>query len=56
MGEHSEITLAVDNLTDKKPRLVGSGVGGTAFNNGNTFPTVYDVVGRYYAMGVRLKF
>lgn len=27
-----------------------------ASNNGNTFPTVYDVVGRYYTMGVRLKF
>ncbi len=56
VGEHLDFTLTVDNLFDKKPPLVGSGVGGTSFNNGNTFPTVYDVIGRYFTVGARLKF
>lgn len=55
-GDRFQLTLTVDNLFDKKPPLVGSGVGGTAFNSGNTFPTIYDVVGRYYTVGARLKF
>lgn len=54
--EQFEMTLTVDNLFDKKPPLVGSGVGGTAFNSGNTFPTTYDAIGRAYTIGARLKF
>ena len=56
IGDNLELSLTIDNLTDKSAPLVGSSVGGTAFNSGNTFPTVYDVLGRTYAMGVRLKF
>ncbi len=55
-AERATLTLTVDNLFDKKPPLVSNGVGGTAFNSGNTFPTVYDVLGRVYAIGARLKF
>jgi iron complex outermembrane receptor protein len=51
-----ELTLTVDNLFDKQPPLVGSGVGGTSFNSGNTFPTTYDAIGRSYTAGVRLRF
>ena len=56
VGDHFDLTLTVNNLLDKDPPLVGSGVGGTSFNNGNTFPTVYDPVGRYFTIGARLKF
>ena len=56
IGDNLELSLTVDNLGNKAPPLVGASVGGTAFNNGNTFPTIYDVLGRTYAMGVRLKF
>lgn len=56
VGEHLDLALTVDNLFDKQPPLVGSGVGGTAFNNGNTFPTVYDPIGRAFTVGARLKF
>lgn len=55
-SDNLQLTLTIDNVGDKKPPLVGSGVGGTAFNNGNTFPTVYDPVGRYFTFGTRLKF
>ena len=51
-----EFNLTVDNLFDKQPPLVGSGVGGTAYNSGNTFPTIYDAIGRAYTIGARLKF
>jgi outer membrane receptor protein involved in Fe transport len=54
--ENFELTLTVDNLFDKDPPLVGSGVGGTSFNSGNTFPTIYDPIGRSYTVGARLKF
>ena len=56
MAEHLEFTLTVDNLFDRQAPLLGSGVGGTAFNNGNTFPTVYDVIGRAFTMGAKLTF
>jgi outer membrane receptor protein involved in Fe transport len=54
--DNVEFTLTVDNLLDKGMPNVGSGVGGTAFNNGNTFPTLYDPIGRAYTLGVRMKF
>lgn len=51
-----EITLTVNNLFDKAPPLVGAAVGGTAFNSGNTFPTLYDPIGRSFTMGARFRF
>lgn len=56
VNDNLDLSLTVDNITDKKPPLVGSGVGGTAFNSGNTFPTTYDVIGRYFTFGIRLKY
>ncbi len=51
-----DLTLTVDNIFDKNPPLVGANVGGTQFNNGNTFPTIYDVLGRTFTLGARVKF
>lgn len=56
VSEHLDISLLVSNLFDKQPPIVGSGAGGTAFNNGNTFPTTYDVFGRMFTISARLKF
>ncbi len=56
IGDNVEMVFTIDNMFDKKAPLVGSGVGGTAFNNGNTFPTIYDVIGRSFTVGGRLKF
>ncbi|WP_246248831.1 TonB-dependent receptor [Sphingomonas hominis] len=56
VNDQLDLSLTVDNLLDKKPPIVGSGVGGTSFNSGNTFPTTYDVVGRYFTFGARLHF
>ncbi|MBV8238273.1 MAG: TonB-dependent receptor, partial [Sphingomonas sp.] len=54
--ENLELSLTVNNLFNKQPPLVGNGVGGTTFNGGNTFPTIYDVIGRSFTVGARLKF
>ncbi|MDF7776967.1 TonB-dependent receptor [Sphingomonas sp. AOB5] len=54
--DNLQLTLTVDNIFDVAPPLVGANVGGTSFNSGNTFPTVYDPIGRAFTMGVRLKF
>ena len=50
------LTATVANLTDEQPPLLGSGVGSTTFNNGNTFPQTYDTLGRYYTLGLTLRF
>ena len=49
-------TLSVANLLDEEPPVVGSGIGPTASNNGNTFPQTYDALGRYYTLGLNLRF
>ncbi|WP_324261255.1 TonB-dependent receptor [Altererythrobacter sp. H2] len=54
--ENFEFLLTVQNLFDKDPPLVGSDIGSTAFNSGNTYPSSYDALGRRYAAAVKLRF
>ncbi len=49
-------TVTVENLTDKKPPIVGADVGAVAFNSGNTYPSTYDALGRRYGVSARLRF
>lgn len=56
LTDDAEVNFLVENLFDKDPPLVGNGVSGFAFNDGNTFPNVYDMIGRIYSVGVRLRF
>jgi outer membrane receptor protein involved in Fe transport len=51
-----KLSLSITNATNKKPPFVGNTVSSTGVNAGNTFPTYYDVVGRYYTMGATFKF
>lgn len=46
----------ISNLTDEQPPEVGNTIGATSTNSGNTFPQSYDVVGRYYSIGLRARF
>jgi len=46
----------VTNLLDKQPPLVGSTVGSTSYNSGNTYPSTYDALGRRFSIGARLHF
>ena len=48
--------LGVQNLFDKDPPLVGASAGATDVNAANTFPTVYDSLGRTFFAGVTAKF
>ena len=50
------LTLAINNAGDLKPPMLGANVGTTTTNSGNTFPQWYDVVGRAFSLGARLKF
>ena len=54
--ENVTLTFSVENLTDKKPPLVGANAGTTAFNSGNTYPSTYDALGRKFAASARVRF
>ncbi len=56
IGENLQFTFAVLNLLDKGAPVVGNTIGGTGPNSGNTFPSVYDALGRRFTAAVRLKF
>jgi outer membrane receptor protein involved in Fe transport len=53
INEHLSVRAGINNLLDKSPPL--SGVVGTK-GNGNTFPQVYDALGRYWFGGLTYKF
>jgi outer membrane receptor protein involved in Fe transport len=56
VSENLDLTMTVINLLDKEPPIVGSTIGSTAFNSGNTYPSTYDALGRRFAVSARLKF
>lgn len=56
ISSNLDLTISVQNLLDKKPPIVGTGIGTTSFNSGNTYPSTYDTLGRRYAVGAKLKF
>ena len=49
-------SLLVYNLADEDPPILGNDTGTTAFNSGNTFPSLFDTMGRTYTFSVRLAF
>ena len=50
------LRFGVQNAFDKQPPIVGSAAGGTAYNAANTFPVVYDVLGRTFFVGITAKY
>jgi outer membrane receptor protein involved in Fe transport len=56
VDDHLTITLSVQNLFDKQPPIVGSTVGSTGFNSGNTYPSTYDTLGRRFVAAARIRF
>ena len=56
VNEHFDLTFTVTNLLDKKPPIVGNTAGTTSSNSGNTFPAMYDPLGRRFTAGARIKF
>lgn len=54
--ENFDLTLSVINLLDRDPPTVGSNIGVTEYNSGNTFPATYDALGRRFAVSGRIRF
>jgi iron complex outermembrane receptor protein len=50
------IALLVNNIFDEDPPIIGNDTGTTGFNSGNTFPSLYDTMGRVYAVHLKLTF
>jgi outer membrane receptor protein involved in Fe transport len=50
------LTVAVLNLLNKAPPLVGGTIGSTAYNSGNTYPSTYDALGRRVAVNAKISF
>jgi outer membrane receptor protein involved in Fe transport len=58
LGVFSSLTgrLGINNILDKDPPLVGQDTCPSVYCNGNTFPQVYDTLGRYVFLGVTADF
>ncbi len=63
IGDHYNFRLGVNNILDRSPPIVGANGTSAVINactgvfcSGNTFPNVYDAMGRYIFAGVTLDF
>jgi outer membrane receptor protein involved in Fe transport len=58
VGDHYNLRMGVNNILDRTPPLVDSSFGSCppTVCNGNTFPGVYDTLGRYFFAAATLNF
>lgn len=56
MSDRFNLRIGANNIFDRKPPIVGSEVAPAPFGNGNTFPQVYDSLGRFIFAGVTIDF
>jgi len=54
--DNLRLSLTAANVFDKEPPVVGNTIGTTSENSGNTFPQSFDVIGRYFTVGARMRF
>ena len=50
------VTVGARNIFDEDPPILGNETGSTAFNSGNTFPSLFDTMGRTYSINAKLSF
>ncbi len=50
------LSLLITNVLDEDPPILGSDTGTTSFNNANTFPALYDAMGRTYSVNLKFMF
>jgi len=55
LGEKTTVRMGVNNLFDKSPPAIAAGLL-TSFGNGNTYPGVYDPMGRLLFAGATISF
>ncbi len=56
VADRFNFRLGANNLLDKAPPVVGGEVSNAPFGNGNTFPQVYDALGRFLFAGVTIDY
>jgi outer membrane receptor protein involved in Fe transport len=54
--DNLRVNLSILNATDDLAPNVGQTIGGTSNNSGNTYPQSYDMIGRFLALGVEMRF
>ncbi len=54
--DNLRVNAGVRNVFEEEPPVVGGEAGDTGSNNGNTFPSTYDVLGRVFTIGVDVAF
>ncbi|WP_405219780.1 TonB-dependent receptor domain-containing protein [Lentisalinibacter sediminis] len=54
--DNIRVSALVTNITDEDPPILGNNTGSTSFNSGNTFPSLYDTMGRTYTLGLKVSF
>jgi outer membrane receptor protein involved in Fe transport len=55
-NDMARISLLVANVLDEDPPILGNETGSTSFNSGNTFPSLFDTMGRTYSVNLKLTF
>jgi len=56
VGDRYNFRLGANNILDKEPPIVGGEAANAPFGNGNTYPQVYDALGRFLFAGVSVDF
>ena len=54
--DHLEVRGGVSNVMDVDPPIAGNGAGPSISGNGNTFPGMYDALGRYWFVAAGISF
>jgi outer membrane receptor protein involved in Fe transport len=55
-GDKLNLRLGVNNIFDKDPPIASGNAVAPPFGNGNTYPQVYDALGRFMFAGVTVDF
>jgi hypothetical protein len=55
-NDFARISLLVSNLADEEPPILRNESGSTSFNSGNTFPSIFDALGRTYSVNLKFMF
>lgn len=54
--DSARVALLIKNIADEDPPILGNETGSTSFNSGNTFPSLFDSMGRTYNVNLRFAF
>ncbi len=56
ISDKLNLRLGANNILDKEPPVASGNAVAAPFGNGNTYPQVYDALGRYMFAGVTIDF